>query len=809
MGLWKVVAPSSDINLIEDPSHERAVTGWNGISSASKSRITTDATKGHYCLEITPTSNTTDGEYYAISVSTGVYYTFSIDVKGESGIPYLIAIMNTSNTNLATTTFTGDGQWHRYTVSYNNAAQATLRVAVRKNSSSSTAKFYIDRSTFHLGNYEVMYIDGDEAGCYWQGIDHASPSVRKKDRNGGRIYDLDSDLNCKVISFAGSGAPVMMHVIQEVGQGGRWQFKKRTKRPRTLSLICDLVGSSLEDLHAKREALWQVLKPDAGGVDGPVILMYTGADSVERAYLRAYYDGGMEYGGRNGFTETFTLRFIAYDTSWRDEREEHKDLTTTQNVTGAYGAIRRWGEWKAWASSGFNDRVIVITPSSNTRSPMYSPGTIYVGGKFTSAGGVTAYRIAVYDPEADSFSVLGAAGGLNDEVYAIAEAANGDLFIGGKFTDVQGGPGGTYNRITRYSAGYNAVGAGGADGIVYDIAVHPDGKVYAVGAFTNIGGVAANRAAYWDGSAWHALGTGLNATGGALAIGPDGYVYVGGLFTTAGGTTVNYMAYWDGTTWHAMGGGLYSAVAVTVDKMMFDDGGNLYVVGTFEEAGGVAVGNIAMWNGSAWKAVGGDAGAPTSSIYGLYCAKGKVYAGGVPTSMVDIATDGLFIWNGAQWVSPDIINLSHSGFAVYVDEHDNIYFGNGASTTARAGEITTCTVNGTEKVKPVLVFGRSGGTSARILWIENQLTGRRLYCDYSLLDGETVMIDLRDGKRDVVSTLFGRRRWEGIRLGSDINDFELLPGDNPLAVFVDVVGSPTMTQYALWEKLYWMADDVG
>ncbi len=55
-----------------------------------------------------------------------------------------------------------------------------------------------------------------------------------------------------------------------------------------------------------------------------------------------------------------------------------------------------------------------------------------------------------------------------------------------------------------------------------------------VADFTTAGGVAANYIARWDGSLWHPLGSGM---GGdcqhvyALAVGPDGSLYAGGWFT--------------------------------------------------------------------------------------------------------------------------------------------------------------------------------------------------------------------------------------------------------------------------------------
>ena len=65
-----------------------------------------------------------------------------------------------------------------------------------------------------------------------------------------------------------------------------------------------------------------------------------------------------------------------------------------------------------------------------------------------------------------------------------------------------------------------------------------------------------NRIARWDGSAWSALGSGMNSTVKALAFDNSGNLYAGGYFTTAGGETVNRIAKWDGSAWSALGSGV-------------------------------------------------------------------------------------------------------------------------------------------------------------------------------------------------------------------------------------------------------------
>jgi hypothetical protein len=68
---------------------------------------------------------------------------------------------------------------------------------------------------------------------------------------------------------------------------------------------------------------------------------------------------------------------------------------------------------------------------------------------------------------------------------------------------------------------------------VYALAVSGT-DLYAGFYFTTMGGVSANRIAKWDGSAWSALGSGMNDRVDALAADGAGHLFVGGEFSMAG-----------------------------------------------------------------------------------------------------------------------------------------------------------------------------------------------------------------------------------------------------------------------------------
>jgi hypothetical protein len=110
-----------------------------------------------------------------------------------------------------------------------------------------------------------------------------------------------------------------------------------------------------------------------------------------------------------------------------------------------------------------------------------------------------------------------------------------------------------------------------------------DTNLYLGGGFTTAGGLKAKGIAKWNGSAWLALGSGMNGFSGvvnALAVSGTN-LFAGGVFTTVGGVTANYIAKWDGNAWWALGSGLNDSV----QALAADGAGHLFVGGDFSLAG--------------------------------------------------------------------------------------------------------------------------------------------------------------------------------------------------------------------------------
>ena len=244
---------------------------------------------------------------------------------------------------------------------------------------------------------------------------------------------------------------------------------------------------------------------------------------------------------------------------------------------------------------------------------------------------------------------LGGGPGVNGNVFAMARSGS-NVYVAGTLTIA----GNVFaNRIARWNgSAWSALGTGMNDA-VYALTVDSSGNLYAGGRFTTAGGVPANRVAKWNGSTWSALGSGADNNVHALAVGSGGIIYMGGEFGSAGGVGVSRTAKWNGSTWSALGPGLDG----TVNTMIVDAAGNLYAGGNFSiTSSGVPLGKIAKWNGTAWSALGtGMSGSTNGFAVHVAClavdGSGNLYAGGRFTMAGGVNVNHIAKWNGSSWAA--------------------------------------------------------------------------------------------------------------------------------------------------------------
>jgi hypothetical protein len=253
-------------------------------------------------------------------------------------------------------------------------------------------------------------------------------------------------------------------------------------------------------------------------------------------------------------------------------------FTTAGGISANHIALFNGSTWSAFGT-GTNGNVYDIV-SFNT--------FIIAGGSFTTAGGTAAQNLALWN----GTTWVAFAGICNGTVRTL-EVFDQYLYVGGDFTTIGGI---SANHIARFNGTvWEALGTG-TDGPVYDI--HQSTFLYVGGNFLNAGGNSTNYFARWNGIDWQPFGNGFDAPVYSIK-GSGVQVTVGGAFVQSGTTVLNHVAKWDGVQWLALDGGTNGTI-----REIEEIGGDFYFCGNFSSAGTTTVSNIAQWNGSSWKTLG-------------------------------------------------------------------------------------------------------------------------------------------------------------------------------------------------------------
>lgn len=151
------------------------------------------------------------------------------------------------------------------------------------------------------------------------------------------------------------------------------------------------------------------------------------------------------------------------------------------------------------------------------------------------------------------------------------------------------------------------------------------------GEITLAGNVTVNGVAAWDGTNWHALGSGLGGYVAALGV-YHGVLYAAGeSLTSPNATSPHGMAYWNGSIWVPVASGAGSYVyALTVFNDQLIAGGNT---------------GLAKWNGVSWSSFGGLNG----TVYALETYKSYLAVGGGFNSGSGNPLHHVGLWTGSAW----------------------------------------------------------------------------------------------------------------------------------------------------------------
>ena len=655
----------------------------------------------------------------------------------------------------------------------------------------------IDCIQIEANSYPTTYIDGDQVdpnvpgGYRWTGVAHGSTSTRSAQvRSGGRENVLDATYSVNIDTNGGTGQGVapLENITQEYALQPGGEFQEVKIKPRVLTLKCRIPSTSLANLHSKRKAFWNVIKPDLVAPTQPFVLVYNSAQAgaAKKVYASFYYESGLDVTGDElALLDSFDLRLVAVDPFWYEDMQEQTTLTNQATLASDYARGRINGTWQRFGS-GFNDTVYCVAID-------YQRNRIFFGGKFTTANGVTVNGICYWDgttfqPLGAGTKGIGAAG--TGTVFAIAIAPNGDIWAGGNFTTAGGS--GTKGLAKWAAVGTSApsVWASSTTFVqITGIVIDKNYRIYISGNFTGYMTLGATYSYFIytndQGANWVAP-TATIASGGTttwvykLALDIDGLgVYLVGDYTAiAGVANTSRIAKYSASNFTALSTGVNS----DINDIALNPAGDVYIVGSFTTPENY----FAKWNGSLWQQVAytsqGDVGSPSAVLSIGWDYVNNLLLFITNTNFTLQSNNGSIASNYDLTLSA----VSSAGAIVCNRLNGDIYFAGNTAATATESGITAVTITSTAITYPVIIINATttAASSTTLKWIENQSTGQRLYVSaLALQTGETLTIDLRPGKKIFNSN------WRGnltayVLSNSDFSNFKLLPGANTIALYL-------------------------
>jgi hypothetical protein len=684
-----------------------------------------------------------------------------------------------------------DGTWYEYTAELSNTGVPWLYL-MQTGASGST--WHVDgvqlEAKDSATDERTTLIYGGLAGDYrWLGEPHNSQSKRGAfESSGGYVQSFNNDMSFLISQNTGAAmVPVDVLTDNTPGIDGS-AFNNIEVLERPFELRGRLIHTTdTEDFHTKRQAIMRAVHSFNGG---PRQLWYKGA--VVDKYINAYYVNGLEGGSTLQVTnEDLALRWLAVDPYFYETGTRAAELETVNSITlTASFAAYIDGSWATLAqpsSVGGNKRVNAL---------LHHNGRVYIGGDFSNWDG---------DANADNFTWYNTA--TNDygsppatstgQIYDMALDSNGNVIIAAA------------NGIfafdgTSFDASIIGSPSPNANNDVLSVSISPaNGDIYISGEFTDIDGVTTVGIAYYNGSSWVTLSTSASGIIANTAVFADleGNVYLGKRYSDGTSDIEGLdgpILLYDGSAWSEYYASFYGSA---VDPSIVKGSDGVVYFSVFREFRGNSEQLITTTTSGDIRRVRRD----DTNIYVL--GEMQSFTEGDETTYAG----GGIVYNnsGAALPWPDLLRGTNKGVNDALFLGDDVYIGGDFDTGAVnfPGE-TTINYAGTAKASLSVTLKRVGGTSCILRQIQNAATGGKVFInDYNMKDGEQISIEFSQAGVSFVSDIDGVIG-SAILSPSNVEAFALYPtqnagtGANNIQWLVSTSGSPTLTSFATWQNTH-------
>lgn len=375
-------------------------------------------------------------------------------------------------------------------------------------------------------------------------------------------------------------------------------------------------------------------------------------DSSTEKYWKAYLkssvtiviassEDGVAWTERQTFSTNATSLSIAHASGLLFIVTNDNDGVTVGRIDLTAATLTVEAEGEAFTGSGYSHPVATIGPDNKLYvAALYLNGSRTVA-RIKSASNATTSPFSSFDP----YHELNILGNVSPDGIALVSNGNEVIIVAkDQYENI---------RSFVFNATINHWSEVSGNGTVWNSEAFPDlndtvralafykGRLYVGGMFTNANGISeTSYLAAWDGVNWHTVGS----VGGsilALKVHNDA-LYVGGDFSGIGGNSyIENIGLWNGTSWTTLGSGTNGPV-YAIEGI----GNDIYIGGSFTQAGGYPANNIAKWSESSWSTL---LSGTNNSVFALASINGNLYAGGSFTAAGGMSANRLAKWNGSSW----------------------------------------------------------------------------------------------------------------------------------------------------------------
>jgi len=461
------------------------------------------------------------------------------------------------------------------------------------------------------------------------------------------------------------------------------------------------------------------------------------------------------------------------------------------------------------------------------------PGTIVVGGNFPIVNGTTSRGIAYY--AGGTWGTFGGVIGAGGTVFALNWSPDyGTLFIGGNFsaiggTTVVGGMGlfrranSTFGTLT--SGTFRKVDT--SVGTIFALSNAPNGALLIGGAFATVAGTIARGIVQWQGAG--SFGTLIGGTLGTalgsdevmvtdIAPLPNNAIAVVGDWGSTGGTSV-------------VDSGVYNFIAQAWGTLTIPITDSLFRVAANQQSrlfvhGKPVGGKLATWILQPTREIIETVNtypadtSPRSSVHVF--SNNRVAVTGIDGLLVTDSTTlypwsrylgtltfGYAVWNNYTWIAPDIMTLGANRrfvHAISEDAYGTQYFVGSFSDPGQLGTtgFVSAVVNASmaDSYPVVKMRNTSSGTTVRLYQLVNNTTNDELYFNLEIAAGEEIIINMTPGRRSITSSFQGNVI-SSLLTGSNLATWRLIPGTNWLSFFAN---NRALQTNIYWRPRHWAID---